>query len=92
MAVQQLSSILDSLGDSIPLTKEAYGGRKRREEKGTEGSPQFMPCPSCTPSCPPQGCCTAHPQGGTIYTGFCANKLEMTTAPPESVQASGLNP
>ena len=34
VAVQQLSSILDGLGDSVPFTKEAYEGRRR----DTEGS------------------------------------------------------
>lgn len=90
--MQQLSSILDGLGDSVPFTKEAYGCRERREGRGTEGSPQYMPCPPVVPLAPPHGCCTAHPHGGAIYTGCCTNRLEMIIAPPEIVQPSGLNP
>lgn len=66
MTVQQLSGILDGFGDSIPFTKEAYGTGEGKEGKGgaVEGG-----TPSSCLALPLPLCCTAHPQGGAIYTG-----------------------
>lgn len=66
MAVQQLSSILDGFGDSIPFTKKAY--ERGEEEKGRSGSCPVALLGWCC-LLPSQGCYPAHPQGGATDIG-----------------------
>lgn len=87
--MQQLPSILNCFGDSIPFAKEAYG---RRGEGVAEGvnpvhtkPPPESPSPGlASPPAPPGGC-EAHPQGAAArLASLSGQQTTMEDGLPEA--------